>query len=162
MFASLAADVVRADPPEPFDYKAPPAAPSKEEVVAIPEYPKDRNLVVVPMGSGDTLKLFVDRASFSRTDDGVWRATLVLESASGARSVYYDGIRCETREYQTYAIGPVAGGLAPVKAPVWRSITNLSTNAFHWRLLRYYACDDYANPRDLRAFLQSLNEPLNP
>jgi hypothetical protein len=149
-----------ADPPQPSPFAPPPIDEWKEDTIAIPEYPHDRNLVAVPMAPGDTLKLYVDRISLKRGQDGVWRATLVLESAAGARSAYYDGLRCETREYKTYAVGPVGGRLEPLKQPSWQPIPNLSLNAFRWRLLQYYACDGNATARTPRDFLENLNKPI--
>lgn len=38
-------------------------------------------------------------------EDRVVRYVLVLRSRSGAQNVFYEGMRCPTREYRTYAYG---------------------------------------------------------
>jgi hypothetical protein len=71
----------------------------------------------------------------------------VVESPSGARSVFYDGLRCETREYKTYAIGTPEQTFTPVKHAEWRPIPRPANNAFRYHLYHYYICDAHASAR---------------
>ncbi len=119
----------------------------KESKVPIPPYPDDRNLLPVPMNVTDTLKIYIDSRSLSRAEDLVERYTLVVESPSGARSVFYDGMRCETRQYKTYAIGTADHRLDPVSDPQWRTIPRAEINAFRDNLYRHYICDGHASAR---------------
>ena len=119
----------------------------KESEISPPPYPRDENLLVVSLPVTDTLKIYIDRASLSRGPDRVARFSLVVESSSGVRSVFYDGLRCETREYKTYAIGNPEQTFTPVKNPAWRQIPRPAANAFRYHLYQHYICDAHAFPR---------------
>lgn len=128
----------------------------RESDVTLPAYPQERDLAAMPMEPADTLKVYVDRASVTRAADGVLRFTLVVESAQGVRNVLYEGLRCETREYKTYALG-VGGKLEPARQASWQPITYLSQNAFRWQLLKFHACDaSVSAARTPREFLDTL------
>jgi hypothetical protein len=138
--------------PEYFDFDESQVEQWKESEVTLPPYPKDQDLLAVPLLATDTLKIYIDRASLSRGPDRVARFSLVVESPSGARSVFYDGLRCETREYKTYAIGSPEQTFAPVKHAAWRPIPRLAANAFRYQLYQHYICDAHASaqtPEDI-------------
>jgi len=119
----------------------------QESEVTLPSYPKEQDLLPMALPVTDTLKIFIDRASLSRGADRVARFTLVAESPSGARSVFYDGIRCETREYKTYALGSTEQTFTPVKNARWRRITQPALNAFRYHLYRNLICDAHSSAR---------------
>ncbi len=124
----------------------------KESKFTVPSYPNDRDLLTVSMPTSSTLKIYIDSKSISRAPDRVARFTLVVESPSGARNVFYDGLRCETREYKTYAIGTANNTFTPVKDPTWQRIPQPEFNAFRDYLYRHYVCDKNAfarSPEDL-------------
>lgn len=128
----------------------------KESAVTLPAYPADADLIEVPAAAGDTLRVFVDRKSVSRAADWVLRFTLVVQTASGVRNVFHDGLRCETREYKTYAYGSADRQLAPSGISSWQPITYFPTNAFRHRLRVHYACDDTGRARSPEEFLNEL------
>ncbi len=119
----------------------------KESKTTIPSYPNDADLVAVSGNDGDTLKIYLDRKSISRAPDRVARFTLVVQSNSGARSVFYDGLRCETRQYKTYAIGTGDRTFMPVTNPQWRDIPRPEINAFRYRLYSRFVCDENSSAR---------------
>lgn len=132
---------------EYFDFDESRVEQWKESATTLPSYPRDENLLPVPLLATDTLKVYIDRASLSRGPDRVARFSLVVESPSGARSVFHDGLRCETREYKTYAVGTPERTFTPVKGAAWRPIPRPATNAFRDQLYRHYACDAHASAR---------------
>jgi hypothetical protein len=132
---------------EYFDFDESKVEKWKESGISLPPYPRDENLLAVPLLVTDTLKIYIDRASLSRGPDRVARFSLVVESPSGARSVFYDGLRCETREYKTYAIGSPEQAFTPVKHAAWRPIPRPAANAFRYQLYQHYICDAHASPR---------------
>ena len=73
--------------------------------VLLPAFPKPENLVPFRVGAVEDKKFFIDMASFSVGKDEVLRYTLVIESASGAKTISYEGMRCETSERRVYAFG---------------------------------------------------------
>ncbi|WP_148664957.1 CNP1-like family protein [Sulfuricaulis limicola] len=132
---------------EYFDFDESQAERWKESDITLPPYPRDENLLAVLLPATDTLKIYIDRASLSRGPDRVARFSLVVQSPSGARSVFYDGLRCETREYKTYAIGSPEQTFTPVKHAAWRAIPRPASNAFRYHLYQDYICDAHASAR---------------
>ena len=132
---------------EYFDFDESQVEKWQESTVTLPPYPKDENLLVAPLLATDTLKIYIDRTSLSRGADRVARFSLVVQSSSGARSVFYDGLRCETREYKTYAIGSPEHVFTPVKDAAWRRIPQPAMNAFRYQLYRHYICDEHDSAR---------------
>jgi len=119
----------------------------KESQVVVPVYPREEHLLNVPLPDSHNLKLYLDEHSISRLPDGAIRFSLVVESPSGARNVFYDGIRCETREYKTYAYGTVDGKFQQVHGSVWREFPDYETNAFRKYLSRHIVCDGHNSAR---------------
>lgn len=113
----------------------------KELDVQLPAFPDDRNLIPVRMPVTYTLKVYLDEKSISRAPDGIARYTLVVETLSGARNVFFDGLQCGTREYKTYAVGMPDKTFEPIKKPKWELVPYYETNAFRFQLMRYYVCD---------------------
>lgn len=137
--------VVAAGAADSFEYdpKFDPTAVSKwrESDITLPTYPADADLVGVPLSAADTFKLYIDRVSLSHGDDRVVRLTMVIESPSGARNVFYDGIRCDTREHKTYALGASDRQWRPVAEPKWQFIAAQERNGFRYQLYKHYVCD---------------------
>jgi len=128
----------------------------QESKTVIPSYPDDKDLVAVPAGETDTLKIYLDHKSLSRAPDRVARFTLVVQSRSGARSVFYDGLRCETRQYKTYAIGTTDRAFTPAANPQWRDIPRPEINAFRYRLYSRFVCDENSSARTPDEILRLL------
>ena len=149
-------DIYGNEPNEfPFDEKY--AEKWKESAIVLPPYPDDHDLLPVAMGSTDTLKIYIDGKSISLAPDRVARFALIVESPSGARSVFYDGYRCETQQYKTYAIGTSQHTWSPAADPQWLTIPRSEINAFRDVIYRRYVCDGQKStrsPEDLRRLLQ--------
>ena len=132
----------------------------KEAKVAIPAYPNESNLLQVPLPVSERLKIYIDLKSVSLAPDRVSRFSYVVESPSGARNVFYDGFRCETQQYKTYAIGTSIHSFEPVAKPQWRTISRPEINAFRYQLYRNYVCDDHASARTPEDLARQLkNQP---
>lgn len=143
---------------EYFDFDESQVEQWKESEIALPSYPRGENLLAVPLLATDTLKIYIDRASLSRGPDRVARFSLVVESPSGARSVFYDGLRCETREYKTYAIGSPEQTFTPIKDATWRPIPRPANNAFRYQLYQHYICDTHASARTPEDLVRLLTQ----
>jgi hypothetical protein len=143
---------------EYFDFDEGKAEKWKESGITLPAWPRDENLLPVSLLATDTLKIFMDRASVSLGPDRVARFSLVVQSPSGARSVFYDGLRCETREYKTYAIGTAERTFAPVKDAAWRPIPRPAINAFRDQLYRHYVCDAHTSARAPEELVRVLTQ----
>ncbi len=144
--------------PETFDFDESKVEKWKEAEVNLPPYPKDQDLLAVPLSATDTIKVYIDRTSLSRGADHVARFSLVVESPSGARSVFYEGLRCETREYKTYAVGTPEQTFTPVKQAAWRPIPQPAMNAFRYHLYRDYLCDAHSSARPPAELVRLLTQ----
>jgi hypothetical protein len=114
--------------------------PWREAQVALPAYPDDANLVLVPPQPTDTFKVFVDAKSVSVGPDGVMRMTFVAESPSGVRNVFYDGIRCAKVEYKTYAIGTADRHMQALANARWQTIGSIGPNNFRRYVYQTFVC----------------------
>lgn len=126
----------------------------KETGAALPAFPRDENLISVPMPPVYTIKVYMDEKSLSLGEDGVARFTLVVESSSRVRNVFHEGLRCDTREYKIYAFGTSDNLFEPMKQPRWERIPQHVINAHRSQLLRHYVCDPNSlstalGPKDL-------------
>jgi hypothetical protein len=157
---ALAKKDIYGDEPSEFSFDEKYAEKWNESAIELPPYPNDRDLLPVAMSSTDTLKIYIDGKSISRAQDLVARFALIAESPSGARSVFYDGYRCETRQYKTYAIGTSQHAWSLVTNPQWQTVPRSEINAFRDNIFRRYVCDEHRSaraPEDLRRLLK--NQP---
>ncbi len=113
----------------------------KELESPLPAWPEDAHLIRVRMPVAYTLKIYIDEKSITRLADGIARFTLVVESTSGVRNMFFEGYNCETREYKTYATGTPDKTFEPMKKPKWERVQYYDVNAFRFQLLRYHVCD---------------------
>lgn len=129
----------------------------------LPAYPEDQNLIRVRMPVTYTLAVYIDGKSASLLKDGIARFTLVVESSSGNRNVFFDGYDCESRQYKTYATGTPERTFEPIKKPQWERVPYYETNAFRFQLLRNHICDpnvmSVAMPP--REFIHRLKSDMN-
>lgn len=85
-------------------------------------------------------RFFVDGDSISVGADGVVRYTLVVVSATGARNVSYEGIRCDSAERRLYAFGRADGSWSKARGNAWVKIQNSTFNRQHVALFAEYFC----------------------
>jgi CNP1-like family len=111
-----------------------------EEEVELPVFPKDENLMPFSFTTDTTSKFFVDSESIKVGEDGVVRYTLVVKSAGGAINVSVEGIRCDSKEWKSYAFGRRDGTWVKAKQAKWRTIQRYATIRHHDELRKYYFC----------------------
>ena len=100
-------------------------------------------------------RLYLDRTTLKVGRDRVSRYAVVLESTSGVRNVFYEGIRCSEGEYRTYAVG-VNGGFEPMQDSHWKTITELGSDRYRKVLERRFLCDVDKRARDPRQVLVAI------
>jgi len=128
----------------------------KEQAVAIPAYPENEDLLPVRVVSSQ-FKYFLDSTSISIGSDDVVRYSVVVVSRSGVRNVFYEGMRCDVREYRTYAYGSGDGPFRKM-ASKWKPITRLGSQRFRSDLYDGYFCKGEAVPDKIENILQELND----
>lgn len=117
------------------------------EVPPPPSFNKDK-LIAVDMPVYITLKFGVDPATLAITPDGVVRYVMVAINATGSVNAMYEGIRCASGEFKTYARYGSAGQWNPVKDPQWRPLNDNNTSRHALSLARSGACNARSTTAD--------------
>jgi hypothetical protein len=151
----------KVDPGQEIHYDPSLEVPWKEgAVTALPAYPADAELLAVALPKDAPGRLYVDPRSLTVGADAVIRLTLVIESGGGTRNVLYDGIRCQTREYKTYAAGTAERSLAALKDPRWQPIQSYGAGLFRHVLQHDHLCDPGAPRSTARELVERLRYPV--
>ena len=135
--------------------------PEWKEADIAPPPAVDASKLVGLEGSPNSALLYgVDPASISITkSDGVVRYVMVATSASGARNVMFEGIRCSTGEFKTYARYSADGKWIPVSNPEWRSMFGNMPSKHPLRLAKAGACDNAAPASSVKDMISRLKNP---
>jgi hypothetical protein len=107
----------------------------------LPPWPQDADLIFFPVdGPKGLFRYAIDGRNLAIGEDEVVRYTLVAESASGARNVSFEGIRCTANgHYRLYAYG-AAGRFTPVAETDWLAIAKNDPDGYRDDLWRTYLC----------------------
>ena len=132
----------------------------KEIQAQIPPYPKTENLVLVEAGSATAHRFYIDTASISLGEDGVYRYTMVVKTAGGATNVTFEGMRCETREGKLYALGHNDGTWARPRDPKWQRILLRDLTPHKYMLYREFFCASPARPTPPKVAIDALRRGM--
>jgi hypothetical protein len=146
LLLALLAGAAAADEEEGWRQEYVPEAPAwKEQETELPAWPDaGRQLEVTVNQANFPFRVFIDPESLSIGEDRVLRYTVVVVSASGARNISYEGIRCSKRSYRRYAYG-AGDEWVPLAAEPWRPLLEEGMDSYRYVLYRDYLCDP-ANP----------------
>ncbi len=113
-------------------------------------------LLTFDAAASSSLVFGVDPATLRISDDGVVRYVMVATSPSGARNVFYEGIRCATGEFRTYARYTPAGAWAKVDNAEWRSMFGSMGSKHALQLARSGVCDSAAPASSVGEIVRQL------
>lgn len=113
--------------------------PWSEVEVQLPPFPEAGDLISFKVGALADTKYAIDSKSISFGEDGVIRYSLEVVSASGARNVSFEGMRCETGERRFYAFGRSDKTWSKARGNQWVKISGTSNN-HHVELYSNYFC----------------------
>lgn len=131
----------------------------------LPAYLKDRHLIEVAGSPTDRGRMFVDSRSVTLGQDKVVRFAYLIESTTGVRNVFFEGIRCGAQRYKTYAYGTPEGKWKPISDPKWQPIRYWGQSPYRYNLARHYLCADNEFARSARDIVRRIrydiedNEP---
>ena len=91
--------------------------------------------------------------------DGLIRYVVVASSASGARNVLYEGIRCATGESITYARYSSDGKWIAATDPQWKSMYDNAPSKHPLRLAKAGFCDNAAAAQTVSGVIIKLKTP---
>lgn len=109
----------------------------------LPPFPEDDNLIEFQVTRPSaSFSYFIDANSISYTEaDGVVRYTLVIRSRNGANNVAFEGMRCTTNEYKTYAFGNGKGEFVRPRRIEWKPISENGYTRYRKDLAEFYFCN---------------------
>jgi len=116
----------------------------KEQETELPPYPEDDNLIEFRVTRPNAaFRYYIDANSLSyNPNDGIVRYTVVIRSERGASNVAFEGMRCATTEYKTYAFGNGRGELVPPRRkPEWKPIAKNDYTRYRNDLREFYFCN---------------------
>lgn len=134
----------------------------QESEVSMPAPPARERLQAFYVSATTENRFMLDPETISVGNDGVVRYVLIVESASGARNVSYEGIRCESAERRLYAFGRADGSWSPARGKLWVPIQGNSLNRQHAALYSEYFCPNgtiVRNADEARAALRAGGHP---
>lgn len=88
-----------------------------------------------------SLKFAVDPATITIGKDGILRYVMVATSNTGAMNAMYEGLRCSTQEYKTYARYYPDSGWNKVASPEWQPLRGTRSTAT-WYFSKQGGCPD--------------------
>ena len=92
-------------------------------------------------------------------EDGVVRYVVVATSPSGARNVMYEGLRCATGEFKTYARYSPDGQWKAAPNAEWRTVFGNMPSKHALRFARAGACDGAAAATTVDILVSRLKHP---
>jgi len=134
----------------------------EEDVIEMPAFPEIEKLQQVEIDSSfGGMSFFIDPASLKIGRDEVVLATLVITSKRGARNILFEGFRCDTREYKTFAYGTSNNSFYEVPTAEWKKIwrSRGTTQDFRRELVTTYFCDIERTPLTHDEILRQIQYP---
>ncbi|MBE0625647.1 MAG: CNP1-like family protein [Burkholderiales bacterium] len=127
-----------------------------EAQVPLPQYPKPEDYLSFEVSATTPFDFFVDAKSVSVSTDDVVRYTVVAESASGAKNVSFEGMRCSDKVFRIYAVGRSDNTWSEVRDSSWQPITVDQRNVQRAVLYRDFFCPFAGNVADIGEALRAL------
>ena len=109
-----------------------------------------------------SLRFAVDPATVTREPDGELRYVVIARGSGGAQTALYDGMRCISGQYTTYARASANGGWSSVTKPEWRSVFDDKAPALYPKYLTYFMCNEDGTPALAREAAYYLRSGTNP
>lgn len=128
----------------------------EEIAIQLPAPPQRANLLSFYASPTTTTKFEIDTKSISVGEDGVVRYILVATSASHARNISYEGIRCASYERKLYAFGQTDGSWTRSRRDQWEPIQGFAANRHHAALFKEYFCMETAVAGDAKDIVYRL------
>jgi hypothetical protein len=127
----------------------------KESPVPPPPAFELSRLLPFEVGASTALSFGVDPATLSIGSDGVVHYVVVARSPGGTVNAMYEGIRCATAEFKTYARYN-GGSWNSVAAPEWRSVYTPAPSMHPLQFAKQGGCNGKAPPQTVRDIVRDL------
>lgn len=128
----------------------------QETAVVLPAAPQAADLLPFEVATAVTQTFAIDAKSLTISTDGVIRYTLVAQSRSGAKTISYEGIRCQTFEKKLYSFGHKDGSWSLARRDQWEPIIGSAVARPHVALAQDYFCKNKTTAGDAAAILDRM------
>lgn len=132
--------------------------PWQEVQALLPAYPKQENLLAFTVSSVTTNSYAIDAASLSVGTDGVVRYAVVIDSPHGARTVNYEGMRCDPSEAKIYAFGHPDNSWSKNRYAKWEPYKLRSLLSYHKPLYEDHFCPNGIQVRNAAEAVRNLKQ----
>ena len=92
------------------------------------------------------------------TGDGIVRYVVVARSPSGVLNVMYEGVRCATGEWKSYARHNTASGWSVIVDPQWKTMYDYQPSRHALRLAQQGLCIGGAPVTDVAEVIRSIRQ----
>ncbi|MDR1349461.1 MAG: CNP1-like family protein [Zoogloeaceae bacterium] len=135
----------------------------EENAPELPAYPEPQDLYRFYVSATASSRFFVDVKNISIGSDGVVRYTLMIVSPSGIKNISHEGMRCQSSEKRTYAIGRVHEKIwSPARGSQWTRIRNETTNRYHAALFLDFFCPNGLIATDVESVRWAIKKEGEP
>ena len=111
--------------------------PAVEDPFTLPDLAKLKDWYVYPMGRNMRFAQVAIAADSVQTGkDEIIRYAVAVTAKSGVRSVYFEGLDCNTARYRLYAVGTSARDWAEVDKVIWKPGQIQLLNVWQGQLLK--------------------------
>ena len=107
-----------------------------------------------------SLQFSVDPQTIQFGKDGVTSYVVMATSSTGALNAMYEGLRCATGEFKTYARYNPGSGWSLAKAPLWKSVFATDISPHTLRLARKALCSGTSPVSNLREVVTRLKSTM--
>ena len=132
--------------------------PWQEVQALLPSYPRQENLLAFTVSSATANSYAIDAASISVGKDDVVRYTVVIDSPRGARTVNYEGMRCDPSEYKIYAFGHPDNTWSKNRFAKWEPYQLRSLLSYHKALFEDHFCPNGLQVRNAAEAVRNLKQ----
>jgi len=135
--------------------------PWQESEVVFPAYPKADDMIKVEVDRINMpFNVYIDSKNLTvLPEGGVVRYTVVIQSASGANNVLYEGIRCRVGQYRTYAYGTYDKKFSKAITSEWKDIEENEFMVHRDNFLSYYMCNKQGELYSVDEMLSRIKYP---
>jgi hypothetical protein len=105
-----------------------------------PAFSKDR-VIALDMPLYVSVKVGIDPQTIIVGSDGVVRYVAVMTNATGTMNASFEGIRCASSQFKTYARYSASGTWSVVSDPQWRDLTDNLPSKHPHIFARQAACE---------------------
>ncbi len=134
----------------------------KESEVPPPPMFDVKKLVIFDVSANSSLVYGIDPSTIRISkSDSLVRYVVVATSASGSQNIMYEGIRCSTGEFKTYARFSPEGRWNTVTNPQWKSLLDNMPSKHALRLARAGLCDSASPTLSVTEMVARLKSPFS-